>query len=262
MLVYSRERAPGDASIERSASKLSTNSMSAEKQTTKAPVAKQDKLPKFSNLLGGTPDQQTPNSDPSSLGKLQNPQPNQNKNKFTVPNKPSFNGLTKIDPSKPHPLFGLPLSALKPDTPTPIYLVSTPLAGSPATNDGLVGKNPTSTKIDHRGDDVLKKRPPVLHEPEPSLKKPVSVSAKSAMRKHVFETPRSKLKRFNLLLRKARTEKKETPEPALMRVRSVDLNSVSAESRFRPEQSVQNTPLESVLQEIPLRRVRTTEVVY
>ena len=163
MLVYSRERAPGDASIERSASKLSTNSMSAEKQTTKAPVAKQEKLPKFSNLLGGTPDQQTPDSDPSSLGKLQNPQANQNKNKFTVPNKPSFNGLTKIDPSKPHPLFGLPLSALKPDTPTPIYLVSTPLAGTPATNDGLVGKNPTSAKIDHRGDDVLKKRPPVYY---------------------------------------------------------------------------------------------------
>lgn len=241
--------------------------MSAEKQTTKPPVAKQDNIPKFSNLLGGTPEQQLASSDLLLLSKLQNPQGNHNTNKFAVPkhqatSKPSVNGITKIDPSKPHPLFGLPLSALKPEPTTPIYLVSTPLAGAPVTSDGEVGNNPTNARVDNRGEDVLRKRSPVLHEPEPSLKKPVSVSAKSAMRKHVFEKPRFKLKRFNLLLKKARTEKKETPEPTLLRVRSVDLNSVSAESRFRPEPSVPNTPIESVLHDIPLRRVRTTEVVY
>lgn len=223
MLVYARERSPHDAISEKQTIKAVDNSLV--QKINKGPGLP-EKVPKFSNLLGGNTTVQI------------SEKPNMKK-----PNIPSpMIAPLSFDASKPHPLFGLPMNLLKPENPTlPFYL---------------------SSNTSQQTDDPLRKRPPVVSDQESILKKPQSVSGKSLFKTpRLFQNPRSKLRRFNEILKRQLKRQADLPEPSIIRARSADLTVSLSDVASELQRGILNYESASEF-EIPLRRSRTVEVTF
>jgi hypothetical protein len=273
MLVYQRENLPHDNISDRTP-KIKQIPSSSESMANKLVISKEAKLPQFSNLMGGTPTIQQnykPELYSQHMRTVENPD-NKFDNKFS-------NSQTKIgsnslrDPSKPHPLFGLPITDLK-SAPTPsTYLFTNSVPGP------FLVPAPES---------VLKKRPPVTVKYEGSLRKPMSVlSSYSGVRNTVlFQNSRSKLRRFNEYLKRQAIKQasaelaNQQASPQLLRVRSAELPQTipvpergiggkphlstigaSGEQDSHKIQSNQKYAAQNP-EELPLRRSRTVEVAY
>lgn len=227
MLVYARERSSRDASSEMQMVK-SADTKFGSKSTNG--LATLEKVPRFSNLLGGNTTALLPEK--SNIKK-----PNGLSSQATKVVAPF-----SFDPSKPHPLFGLPINSLKPESSSLPFLLSF---------------NNAQTS-----DDPLRKRPPVVSDQQSTLKKPVSVSGKSLHKtQRLFQNPRSKLRRFNEILKRQSKRQSDLSEPSIIRARSADLTVSLSNVASEVQRGIMNFESGSEF-EIPLRRSRTVEVTF